>query len=87
MTVQFTLSDLPVATGSGRPGWLDALAGLREEWEDAAEGESLLDMNASVGLMLLDIATKLGLTPAERLFFLGSRLDAESDALLADAQE
>lgn len=87
MDVQISLPDLPVATIPARNGWLENLASLRQEWEEAASGDSLLDVTASVGLMLLDIATKLGLTPDERLYFLGHRLGKEADALSADYQE
>ena len=37
---------------------VQALAKLRQEWEEIAQGESLLDVSASVGLMLADIKTQ-----------------------------
>ena len=83
MTVQFALSD---TTLSVRDRLLEDLATLRADWEDAAGCESLLDISASVGLMLLDIATNLEMTPAERAFFLGVRLEQEAASILEENQ-
>ena len=51
-----------------------ALAELRMEWQDAVNGGSLLKVEAPVGLLLTDIADRLGLTEQERYAFLGGRL-------------
>lgn len=53
---------------------LQSLAKFRREWEEIAEGESLLDVSASVGLVLADVANYLELTPQERYVFLGKML-------------
>ena len=58
--------------------FLPALSALRTDWEAAAEGESLIHVNASVGLLLLDIATNLGLTQEEQKLVLGTRLYQEA---------
>jgi len=50
------------------------LAELRMEWQDAANGGSLLKVEAPVGLLLADIADRLQLTDQERYAFLGGRL-------------
>ena len=87
MTVQFAFPTAPFVTSHVRDSLLEKLAVLRKEWEAAAEGDSLVDVSASVGLMLLDIATQLGLTPEERVLFLGARLDQEAIASLQDSQD
>jgi hypothetical protein len=53
-----------------------ALATIRQEWEQVAEGESLIQVQSSVGL--LDVATKLGLTQEEQKSVLGTRLYREA---------
>ena len=61
MNLQLARSRKPKVAGSYRVAVLPALSALRMDWEAAAEGESLIHVNASVGLLLLDIATNLGL--------------------------
>ena len=58
-----------------------ALAQLRKEWQVAAQGGSLLKIEAAVGVVLSDVADMLQLTPQERHIFLGGRLCNEVDAL------
>ena len=50
------------------------LARFRQEWEQAAEGEDLLDLEASVGLLLADLAMAINLTAGEMLQALGEDL-------------
>jgi hypothetical protein len=57
-----------------------ALAELREEWQEAVRGGSLLKVETPVGLLFADIAEKLGLTGQERHVVLGGRLINEVDA-------
>jgi len=60
-----------------------ALARIRQEWELAAQGESLIQVEASVGLLLADLVTALGFPPVERVQVLGQRLvDDLQDVLL-----
>lgn len=54
-----------------------ALARFRREWEEIADGENLLDVTASVGLILADVADRLELSPQERYVFLGKLLIEE----------
>jgi hypothetical protein len=56
---------------------LEGLKKFRQEWEDAAEGASLLDLEAPVGLMLSDVCLALALDEADRLDVLGLALTAE----------
>ena len=64
----------------------DAIAILRREWEIAAEDFSLLEINASVGLMLSDLVEKMNLTSEERLHALGPDLLGELERLSAPEQ-
>jgi hypothetical protein len=57
------------------------LAELRMEWQDAANGGSLLKVEAPVGLLLSDIADRLNLSEQERYAFLGGRLMNEVNAV------
>jgi hypothetical protein len=86
MNNSFILPVTPAATPTVRESVIENLATLRQEWEAAAEGDSLLDISASVGLMLLDVAARLGLTPAERAFLLGERLTLDAASILEDQQ-
>lgn len=61
-----------------------ALAALREEWQKAVDGGSLLKVESPVGLLLADIADRLELTPQERHVFLGGRLINEVDARMEE---
>ncbi len=70
-------------TGSGnlatnfRSQAVQALAAFREEWQQHAEGESLLTVKAPVGLILTDIADMLELSSQERHKALGDALIQE----------
>jgi hypothetical protein len=84
MSIQSAFPETPAFVISRQPRVLEGLCALREEWEAAVEGSSLLDVTASVGLLLFDVATKLRLTPEERSFFLGARLTDEVTALTGE---
>jgi hypothetical protein len=56
---------------------LEGLKKFREEWEEAADGSSLLDLDAPVGLLLSDVCLALGLDEADKLEVLGLALTAE----------
>jgi hypothetical protein len=57
-----------------RPYIVASLTGMREEWEETAEGKSLVDMKGSVGLLLFDFISAIGLTQEERDQVLGASL-------------
>ena len=78
MNLQFAQRRKRAAALTDSVAVLPALSALRRDWEAAAEGESLLQVNASVGLLLLDIATNLGLTQEQQKLVLGSRLYHEA---------
>jgi len=78
MDLQFVNRRTRLAVPLDRTKAKNALATIRREWEVAAEGVSLIDISASVGLLLLDVATKLGMTPEEQKAVLGTRLYQEA---------
>jgi hypothetical protein len=82
MSLQTPLEGLADYRPSDRTRMILALAELRQEWQQAANGGSLLKVESSVGLLLSDIADRLELTPQERHGFLGGRLINELDAHL-----
>lgn len=86
MTLQTTYPIAPAIPLSNGDSLLESLVVLRKEWEKAAGEDNLLDISASVGLMLVDIATRLNMTPSERTLFLGEQLNQEAALLLAEAQ-
>ena len=62
---------------------VQGLERTRLEWEQAADGESLLNMETNVGLLLADVTAAIGLTPEEKVFVLGAELlDELQDTLL-----
>ncbi len=79
MTLQSPLEGLADYRPSGRTRLVLALAKLREEWQQATKGGSLLKIETPVGLLLADIADKLELTSQERHVFLGGKLINEID--------
>jgi hypothetical protein len=48
-----------------------AIMKLRREWEDTACGDSLLEVNGSIGYLLFDVAVGLGLNEDEMQLALG----------------
>lgn len=61
---------------------VNALTALRQEWQQAAEGASLLELDANIGFMLADLVTSLGLSDQEQVLVLGSELYAELRTIL-----
>ena len=54
---------------------VQVLMRIRHEWEDGAQGISLIEMDGSVGYLLHDIAQLLGLTNDEMKLALGVLVD------------
>ena len=69
----------------GRSRIVEALASVRQEWQEAAESESLTEIEGSVGLLLLDVVTAMGLSPAECVVALGVELLCEAESLADSA--
>ena len=61
---------------------ITALARLRQEWELTANGESLVDIDASVGLLLTDVGMAIGLTPMEQIEVFGADLVLQLQGIL-----
>jgi hypothetical protein len=78
MNDQFLTREAPVIAIPERVVVLENLSVLRLEWEAAADGGSLINVSASVGLLLFDLTTKLGLSPEEQSIVLGGRLYNEA---------
>lgn len=60
---------------------VNALARVRKEWQDAAQGDSLLSIDGNVGLMLADLVSVLGLPVESQVEILGADLFREVQAL------
>ena len=58
------------------------LVRLRQEWEQASEGESLLQVSSNVGLILADIVRALDLSPLDREAVLGPSLILQLEEVL-----
>ena len=56
---------------------INALATIRQDWESAVDGESLVDIQGSIGLLLIDLAVGLMLRKSEQQYVLGSALHSE----------
>jgi hypothetical protein len=78
MNVQSVTRETPIIAIPERVVVLENLSVLRLEWEAAADGGSLINVSTSVGLLLFDFTTKLGLTPEEQSIVLGGRLYNEA---------
>ena len=65
---------------TGRIRIIQALAQLRKEWQETTGDQSLIKVQAPVGLLLSDIADFLNLTLQERHAMLGERLTKEIKA-------
>jgi len=81
MSLQTPLEGLADYRPSDRTRIVLALAQLRQEWQLATKGGSLLKVETPVGLLLADVADRLELTSQERHVFLGGRLINEVDAV------
>lgn len=56
---------------------INALARIRQEWQSATEGASLLSVDGNVGLILADVVNCLELSTEEQVLVLGSELYRE----------
>ena len=63
---------------------VQALAEFRREWQKTANGESLIEVEVPVGLILADIAKRIELNTQERYAMLGSKLINEVDCFLEE---
>jgi hypothetical protein len=82
MTLQPPLEGLADYRLSNRTQIVQSLADYRREWQKAAAGKSLIELEASVGLMLVEIAAQLKLSSQERHAMLGGKLINEANTLM-----
>ena len=59
---------------------IESLTKFRQEWQALADGQNLLNVQVSVGLILADITDRLELTEQERVVVLGRKLINQVDA-------
>jgi hypothetical protein len=84
MTLQSPLAGLADYRLSDRTRIVQMLADFRLQWQKTAKGESLLDIEAPVGLILADIADRLELSPQERHVMLGGKLSNQVNCFMED---
>lgn len=84
MTLQPRLEGLADYRLSDRTKIVQVLADFRREWQKSAGGRSLVEVEASVGLLLADIADRLGLSLQERHAMLGGKLINQVDCLMEE---
>ena len=59
-----------------------ALTRIRHEWQDAADGKSLLEVEGNVGMLLADLINNIDLPIAEQVQVLGPELFQEMQDFL-----
>jgi hypothetical protein len=77
VTLQPPIKGLTVFCIGDRTQLVLVLSKLRQEWQEAVDGGSLLKVETPVGLLLSDIADRLNLTEQERYVILGRSLASE----------
>jgi hypothetical protein len=65
---------------------VNAISNIRRQWQDAAPCQSLVDVDASVGLLLLDVVTVLGFNQTEKIEALGNDLFEDLSDLLTPTE-
>ena len=56
---------------------ISTLSHLRQEWQEATEGASLLETNGNIGLVLADLINGFGLNAEDQCRILGTELFQE----------
>ena len=64
-----------------------SLEHLCQEWQTATNGQSLLEVKGSVGLILADLAMSIGLTTLEQIQVFGADMTHELDTVLSAEPE
>ena len=64
---------------------ITALTTLRQEWQEAALDENLLNVEGNVGLFLVDLVNALGFSVHEQMIVLGQALFDELRDLLSSS--
>lgn len=87
MELQVALPNMSLPPRSYRAQVVEALATFRHEWQKSADGESLLNVETNVGLLLYDVANCLGLGEQEQAVLLGTELLQEIQATISQPLE
>lgn len=58
------------------------LSSFRQQWQEASEGRSLIEIEGNVGLILADLINSFGLTTHEQALVLGAELFEEMQEVL-----
>lgn len=82
MDLQTALPDLNLPSHPYRAQAVEALARFRQEWQELAGAQSLMEVQTPVGLLLYDVAHRMGLTPEEQIILLGAELSNEVEKFL-----
>jgi hypothetical protein len=67
---------------TNRPQLISVLSTLRQEWQEAAQGRSLLEVEGNVALMLADLVNSFGLATHEQSQVLGPELFSQVQDML-----
>jgi hypothetical protein len=70
-------------TPNPRAQIIAALSTFRQEWQEAANGKSLVETEGNVGLILADLVNSFGLTTPQQARVLGPELFAEVQEVLS----
>ena len=81
---QLTLEGTADYKPSYRAQIVQSLADFRREWQKLMDGQNLVDVQASVGLMLADVADRLELNSQERHVMLGGKLINQVNAMMEE---
>ncbi len=73
---------LQMAPTTNRPQLISVLSTLRQEWQEAASGRSLLEVEGNVALMLADLVNSFGLATDEQSQVLGPELFSQVQDML-----
>jgi hypothetical protein len=58
------------------------LSSIRQEWQEAAEGKSLIEVEGNIGMLLADLINGIGLGTSEQVQVLGKDLFREMQDFL-----
>ena len=65
---------VPTNTHPTHPQLISVLSRLRQEWQEATEGASLLETNGNIGLILADLINGFALSADDQRQILGTQL-------------
>lgn len=81
---QLTLEGTADYQPSYRAQVVQSLGDFRRQWQQMVDGQNLIDVKASVGLMFSDIADRLELSSQERHAMLGGQLINQINCLMEE---